>query len=85
MHRLSQEVIQKQELAEQFYDKYIKVETAQEAYPLITYLAALDIEILAGFLTTKKGADVQNYLKLARFDGELTNKSLFTSIVAKVQ
>ena len=80
----SQEVIQKQELAEQFYDKYIKVETAKEAYPLITYLAALDIEILAGFLTTKKGADVQNYLKLAKFDGELTNKSLFTSIVSKV-
>ena len=81
----SQEVIQKQELAEQFYDKYIKVETAQQAYPLIAYLAALDIEILAGFLSTKKGADVQNYLKLAQFDGELTNKSLFTSIVSKVQ
>lgn len=81
----SQEVIQKQELATQFYDKYIQFETAEEARPLLAMLYSLDIEILNGFLKSKSSADTTNYNKLAKFDGEINNKALFKRIIAKTQ
>ena len=80
-----QEVIQKQELIEQFYEKYIKLDTAQDALPLIVMLSSVELETLASFLKTKKDTDAQNYFKLAQFDGELNNKALFTAIISRVK
>jgi len=80
-----QEAIQKNQLAETLYEKYVKkVDTAEEALPAISFLYALEIELLASFLKTRKTDDHTDYMKLAKFDGELNNKGLFTKITTKV-
>jgi len=80
-----QETIQKNELAEQFYEKYISAETAEDMKPLLVYLESLELEICAGFLKTKRTDDYENYMKLAKFDGELNNKNLFKKILTKAK
>jgi hypothetical protein len=80
-----QEAIQKSELAEQFYQKYTKFDDAQDALPLIAFLSGLELETLNGFLKSKKSDDFENYMKLAKFDGVLNSKKLFTSITTKIQ
>ena len=77
-----QEVIQKQELAEQFYSKYLD-DKVTDKLPLIVYLDAVELETLNGFLKSKKDADSANYSKLAKIDGELNNKNLFRKITTK--
>jgi hypothetical protein len=79
-----QEAIQKSELAEQFYQKYTKFDDAQDALPLIAFLSGLELETLNGFLKSKKSDDFENYMKLAKFDGVLNSKKLFTSITTKI-
>lgn len=79
-----QEVIQKQELAEQFYAKYLD-DKVTDKLPLIVYLDAVELETLNGFLKSKKDADSANYSKLAKIDGELNNKNLFRKITTKAQ
>jgi hypothetical protein len=79
-----QEAIQKSELAEQFYQKYTKFDDAQDALPLIAFLSGLELETLNGFLKSKKSDDFENYMKLAKFDGVLNSKRLFTSITTKI-
>ena len=80
-----QEVIQKQELIEQFYEKYMKVDNAADALPLIVLLSSVELETLSSFLKTKKDTDIETYLKLAKFDGELNGKNLFLSITSRTQ
>jgi hypothetical protein len=79
-----QEAIQKSELAEQFYQKYTKFDDAQDALPLVAFLSGLELETLNGFLKSKKSDDFENYMKLAKFDGVLNSKKLFTSITTKI-
>lgn len=76
----SQEAIQKSEMAEQFYAKYISKD-ANKAYPLMAYLYGMDIELLAAFLKRVKADNMPNYTKLASFD-EPNGKALFKKIVA---
>lgn len=75
-----QEALQKQELAENFFAKYITSTTAKDAIPMLAFLYGLDLEILNAFLKTKRADDITNYLKLAEFDGELNKKALFLKI-----
>lgn len=78
-----QEVIQKTELAEQLWSKYVK-KSATEALPLVSYLYALENEELNGFLVSKKKDDMKSYMSLSKLDGELNNKQLFRKLVAKI-
>ena len=80
-----QEAIQKTELAENLFTKYINQSKAADALPLLAYLYALDLEILNAFLKNKKNSDVDNYRKLATLDGELNNKNLFKKITTKIK
>ena len=80
-----QEAIQKNQLAEALYEKYIKKQDdATTALPALAFLYALEIELLASFLKSRKESDAQDYLKLAKFDKELNEKGLFTRITTKV-
>lgn len=82
-----QEAIQKNQLAEILYDKYIKEnksEDALTAMPCIAFLYALEIENLASFLKQYKEADHVNYMKLANFDKVLNDKKLFLKITTKI-
>ena len=81
----SQESVQKTELAENMFKKYMKKDKYEDALPLMAYLYALDLEILNGFLKTKKESDFEDYMKLSEFDGKLNNKGLFKKIVTKIQ
>lgn len=78
-----QEVIQKTELAEQLWSKYVN-KSATEALPLVSYLYALENEELNGFLVSKKKDDMKSYMSLSKLDGELNNKQLFRKLVAKI-
>lgn len=75
-----QEAIQKMEMAEQFYSKYIS-KTDDAAYPLLAYLYSMDIELLAAFLKQQKANDMTNFNKLAKLD-EPNGKELFKKVVA---
>ena len=75
-----QEAIQKIEMAEQFYAKYIS-KTDDAAYPLLAYLYSMDIELLAAFLKQQKANDMTNFNKLAKLD-EPNGKELFKKVVA---
>jgi len=79
-----QEALQKTELAENFYSKYIKSPDAATAAPLIAFLYGLDLEILNGFLKNKKDSDVQSYMRLAEFDKVLNDKGLFKRVTTKL-
>ena len=74
-----QESIQKMEMAEQFYAKYIS-KTGDAAYPLLAYLYSMDIELLAAFLKQQKANDMTNFNKLAQLD-EPNGKELFKKVV----
>jgi len=78
-----QEVIQKTELAEQLYDQFIDSKKPNDALPLISYLYALDLEILNTFLSAKK--ETPKYASLAALDDALNNKNLFRKITTKVK
>ena len=78
-----QEVIQKTELAEQLYDLFIDSKKPEDALPLISYLYALDLEILNTFLSSKK--ETPKYATLAALDDSLNNKGLFRKIVTKIK
>lgn len=80
----SQEAIQKTELAENLFTKYIGKDTPEEALPLLAYLYAIDLEVLAAFLKDKKEADTTTYMKLAALDATLNNKGLFKKITTKL-
>lgn len=75
-----QEAIQKMEMAEQFYAKYIN-KTDDAAYPLLAYLYSMDIELLAAFLKQQKANDMTNFNKLAKLD-EPNGKELFKKVIA---
>ena len=80
-----QEAIQKSQLADTFYDKYIKgKDKADDAMPALAFLYALDIELRASLLKARKGDDTTNYMKMASFDGELNDRKLFRKITTKV-
>lgn len=85
-----QEVIQKQELAEQFYSKYASIDATKspaDALPLIAFLEGLDLEILNGFLKSKKDSDVNTYMNVGKLNEALDTdhkKSLFLKIVSKL-
>ena len=81
----NQEAMQKTELAENFYAKYISSPTATDAIPMFAYLYGLDLEILNAFLKNKKDTDATNYMKLAQFDDVLNKKGLFKRITTKIQ
>ena len=87
VHKLiaKQEAIQKTELANAFFDKYISKEEHKDMLPLLSYLYALDLEILNGFLKSKKESDTTNYMTLAAADGTLNNKGLFKKITTKIK
>lgn len=74
-----QEAIQKMEMAEQFFDKYISKD-GDAAYPLLAYLYSMEVELLTAFLKQKKAGDMTNYSKLAKLD-EPYNKGLFTKAI----
>lgn len=79
-----QEAIQKTELAEQFFTKYITKTVLADALPLIVYLNSLELEILNGFLRNKREDDITTYMKLAEIDGELNDKALFKKVTSKI-
>lgn len=81
----TQEAMQKTELAENFYAKYITSADATAATPMLAYLYGLDLEILNAFLKNKKDVDSTNYMKLAQFDDAVNKKGLFKRITTKVQ
>jgi len=82
-----QEAIQKTQLAENLYAKYIVPNTtdAIAAMPAIAFLYAVDIEVLASFLKQQRGSDHDAYMRLAAFDNTLNKKALFTKLTTKVQ
>lgn len=83
----NQEPIQKSQLADVLYEKYVKNNESTDALtsmPLIAFLYALEIENLTFFLKPLKDSDHTNYMKLANFDKDLNNKGLFTRITTKV-
>jgi len=86
-----QEVIQKQELAEQFWDKYassIDEKNPANSLPLISFLEGLDLEILNSFLKSKKTDDATNYMNMAKVNALLDpdgKKSILLKVVSKVQ
>ena len=75
-----QEAIQKQELANQFLNKYVDL-PATDALPMLAYLYSLELEIVNSLLKSYKESDNENYMKLAKIDGELNQKALFKRIV----
>ena len=85
-----QEVIQKQELAEQFYSKYASIDVTKspaDALPLIAFLEGLDLEILNGFLKSKKDSDINTYMNVGKLNEALDTdhkKSLFLKIVSNL-
>lgn len=79
-----QEAIQKTELAENMYIKYMSNEKAADTLPFMSLLYGLDLEILNSFLKNKHESDVKTYMKLAKFDLELNNKELFRRITTKI-
>ena len=81
----NQEAMQKTELAENFFTKYISAANATDALPMMAYLYGLDLEILNAFLKNKKEADATNYMKLAAFDDTLNKKGLFKRVTAKIK
>ena len=81
----NQEAMQKTELAENMFAKYISAKDANAALPLIAFLYGLDLEILNGFLKNKKESDEANYKRLADFDGTLNNKGLFRRVTTKIK
>lgn len=76
--------MQKTELAENLFSKYITAPTANDALVLLSFLYGLDLEILNAFLKNKKESDLDNYLKLAEFDNVLNKKGLFKRITTKI-
>lgn len=80
----TQEAMQKTELAENLFSKYITAPTANDALVLLSFLYGLDLEILNAFLKNKKESDLDNYLKLAEFDNVLNKKGLFKRITTKI-
>lgn len=82
-----QEAIQKTQLAETLYDKYVANNSgdALSAMPLIAFLYAIEVETLASFLKSHKTSDIVNYGKLAEYDKVLNNKGLFSKIMSKIQ
>lgn len=81
----NQEAMQKTELAENMFAKYISAKDANAALPLIAFLYGLDLEILNGFLKNKKESDEANYKRLADFDGTLNNKGLFRRVTTRIK
>lgn len=81
----NQEAMQKTELAENLFSKYIKEDKAKDAMPLMAYLYGVELEILNSFLKKKKEGDAEEYKKLAEFDNDLNQKGLFKKILTKVQ
>ncbi|MHB8098148.1 MAG: AAA family ATPase [Sulfuricurvum sp.] len=81
-----QEAIQKSQLAETLFDKYVVNNSgdALSSMPLIAFLYAIEVETLASFLKSHKTADITNYSKLAEYDKVLNNKGLFTRIMSKI-
>ena len=82
-----QESIQKNQLAEILYEKYIKNNTSTDALtsmPCIAFLYAIEIENLASFLKQRKEADNVDYMRLANYDKDLNNKGLFVRITSKI-
>ena len=76
----NQEAVQKSEFAEQFLDKYID-KTPEEALPLLSYLYALDLELLAAFLKSTRAKDEKLNLKLAELDAP-NGKALFNKVLS---
>lgn len=81
----NQEVIQKTEMAENFFAKYINSKKSEDAYPLLAYLYGLDLELRASFIKQKKEDDMKTYTKFVGFDKDLNNKQLFLSIVQTIK
>ena len=81
----TQEAMQKTELAENMFTKYINTADAAAALPLIAFLYGLDLEILNGFLKSKKESDETGYKRLAEFDATLNNKGLFRRVTTKLK
>lgn len=80
-----QEVIQKTEMAENFFDKYIDSKKSEDAYPLLAYLYGLELELRASFIKQKKENDMKTYTKFVGFDKDLNNKQLFISIINTIK
>jgi len=74
------EAIQKTELLKSLYEKYSKEEDSKDVYPLMTFLHALEPEILVGFLKKLKEDEGSNN-KIVQWDNELTGKALYKNIV----
>jgi len=74
---ITQEAIQKSELADQLND--IAKDT-NDLLPLLAFLYATEVEICVSFLKKMK-TDMKRYSELAKLDGELNNKQLFVRIV----
>ena len=81
----TQEAMQKTELAENMFTKYINTADAAAALPLVAFLYGLDLEILNGFLKSKKEADETGYKRLAEFDATLNNKGLFRRVTTLIK
>ena len=81
-----QEAIQKNQLAEVLYDKYVinGSGVSSDAMPFLAFLYALEIENLAAFLKPLKDTDHKNYSKLIKVDADLNNKELFRKITTKL-
>ena len=83
----NQEAMQKTELLENLYRKYLvdaKSPDGLSAMPLMATLYASDLEILNAFLKNKKNDDAKNYTTLAKLDSALNNSNLFRKIVTKI-
>jgi len=84
------EPIQKTELTESLYQKFITKDSYKDAMPLMAMLYALDVEILVAILKKIRDKEEQNpnknlYLKLAKFDEEMNNKKLFIRMVNQIK
>lgn len=81
----SQEAIQKSELAETLYKKYVNEADPEKAKPLLAYLYGLELEVLNSFLKSKKEESFEEYMKLSTLDMTINQKGLFKRITTKVK
>jgi len=73
------EVIQKTELLNALFDKYIGL-SANEAKPMMAMYYSLDIEVLAASLKKLTQNDPDNFYNLSEIDNELNSRKLFIRI-----
>jgi alkaline phosphatase D len=71
------EAIQRMDLADALVKHYEDTESNEERLPLLTYLYALPIETLTGYLKQLKTKNIDEFTRIVDLDAAVNNKALF--------